>query len=117
SRLYRTVDEPLADRRLCADPADGRHRWAALPRVRDDLVGGHHDLAGRLADDDADDVRVSARRSARTGAWAALLGQRACFRRDPGSVRPQLAARIAVAIPRDAQPIGDAVTGFLPPQD
>ena len=60
SRLHSAVDEPLADRRLCADPADGRHRRPAVPRVRDDLVGGDHDFAWRFADDDADDVRVSA---------------------------------------------------------
>ena len=44
-RLYGAVDEPLADRRLCADPADGRHCRTAVPRVRDDLVGRDHDLA------------------------------------------------------------------------
>ena len=38
-RLHRAVDEPLADRGVRADPADGRHRRAAVPRVRDDAVG------------------------------------------------------------------------------
>ncbi len=60
SRVYGRFDEPIADRRLCADPADGRHCRAAVPRIRDDLVGGDPDFADRFADDDADDVRLSA---------------------------------------------------------
>src|SRR6266850_5694978 len=64
-RLHRAVDDPLSRRRLRADPADGGHRGAAVPRVRGDLVGGDHDLAGRLTDHDADDVRLFAGSAAR----------------------------------------------------
>ncbi len=38
-RLHRAVDEPVADRGVHPDPADGRHRRAAVPRVRGDAVG------------------------------------------------------------------------------
>ena len=43
-----------------------------------------------------------------------LSGQRACFRGDPEPVRPQLAPRIAMAIPRDAEPADDAMPWRLP---
>ena len=58
--LHRAVDEHLADRGVHPDPADGRHRRPPVPRIRHDAVDGDHDLAGRLADDDADDVRAAA---------------------------------------------------------
>ena len=58
SRLHRPLDEPFADRGVPADPADGRLRRAAVPRIRADAVDRDADLAGRFADDDADDVRA-----------------------------------------------------------
>ncbi len=60
-RLHRPVDEPVADRGVRPDPADGRHRRPALPRIRGDLVDRDPDLARGLADDDADDVRPPSR--------------------------------------------------------
>ncbi len=57
-RLHRAVDERLARRRLYPDPADGRHHRPAVPRIRDHVVGRDPCFAGRLADDDADDVRA-----------------------------------------------------------
>ncbi len=59
-RLHRAVDEPVADRGVHPDPADGRHRRAPVPRVRGDAVDRDPHLAGRLADDHADDVRAPA---------------------------------------------------------
>ena len=56
-RLHRAVDQHLAGRRVHPDPADGRDRRAAVPRVRGDALGRDRRLDGRLADDDADDVR------------------------------------------------------------
>ena len=52
------VDQPVADRRVPADPADGRHRRPAVSRVRRHPVAGHRGLAGDLADHHADDVRA-----------------------------------------------------------
>ena len=72
-RLHRAVDEPLADRGVHPDPADGRHRRPAVPRIRHDAVGRDPDLAGRLADDDADDVRPAARRTPRATARPASI--------------------------------------------
>ena len=59
-RLHRAVDEPVAHRRVHPDPADGRHRRAAVPRVRRHAVGGDPGVARRVADDDADDVLAAA---------------------------------------------------------
>ena len=70
-RLHRAVDEPVADRGVHPDPADGRHRRPAVPRVRGHAVGGDPGLAGGLADHHADDVRArccGTSRSASTGA-------------------------------------------------
>ena len=58
--VHRDVDEHLVDRGVHPDPADGRHRRPPVQGVRHDAVGGDPDLAGRLADDDADDVRPAA---------------------------------------------------------
>ena len=41
------------------DPADGRHRRPAVPRIRRHAVGRDPDLAGGVADHHADDVRAS----------------------------------------------------------
>ena len=72
-RVHRAVDEPVAGRGVPADPADGRHHRPAVPRVRDDDLDRHPDLAGAVADDDADDVRPPAARA--TGAAAQRLLQ------------------------------------------
>ena len=40
------------------DPADGRHRRPAVPRVRGHAVGRDRDLDGGVAHHDADDVRA-----------------------------------------------------------
>ena len=45
SRLHRAVDQPVADRGVPAAAADGQHRRPAVPRIRDDAVGGGDDLA------------------------------------------------------------------------
>ena len=58
SRIHRAVDQPVADRRVHSDPADGRHPRPAVPRIHPHAVARDHDLAGDLADDDADDVRA-----------------------------------------------------------
>ncbi len=56
-RLHGRLDEPLARRRLHPAPPDGRDGRPALPRVRGDAVGRRRRLAGRVAHDDAHDVR------------------------------------------------------------
>ena len=67
-RLHHPVADRLADRR--ADPAavHGRHRGAAVPRVRHHAERDHSDLGRRLADADADDVRAAAQAQARVRA-------------------------------------------------
>ena len=59
SRVHRAVDEPVADRRVHPDPADGRDRRPAVPRVRGHAVDRDPDLARGVADDHADDVRAA----------------------------------------------------------
>ena len=57
------------------------------------LVGRDPDLAGRLADDDADDVRLSAAPHRRApAARPALPGERARLRRDAALLRPHACA-------------------------
>ena len=60
SRIHGPCDEHFADRRIHTDPADGRHRRAAVSRICGHPVGGDPDIAGRVADDRADDVRAPA---------------------------------------------------------
>ena len=73
-RVHRAVHEPVAGRGVPADPADGRHRRPAVPRVRHDAVAGNHGVAGDFPDDHADDVRaVPAAPPAAGGAAAAHL--------------------------------------------
>ncbi len=74
-RLHRALHEPVADRGLPADHADGRHRRALLQRVRDRAVGRGADLARRLADGDADAVRQSRPAQARPQAGLAGSGR------------------------------------------
>ena len=56
-RLYRALDEHVADRRLHSDSADGRHRGQALPRVRRHAFGRDCRFAAGLADHHADALR------------------------------------------------------------
>ncbi len=63
-RLHGALDQPLAGRRVHPAALHGGAGRAAVPRVRGDAVGGGADLARHLADDDADDVRLAARRRA-----------------------------------------------------
>ena len=58
SRLHRRFDQPVADRGVRAAAFLRRHRRAPVHRIRADAVGRRHDLDGRFADDDADDVRA-----------------------------------------------------------
>ena len=107
-RLHRAVDEPVADRGVHPDPADGRHRRPAVPRVRGHAVGRDPDLAGRLADHDADDVRLSAATGQPSAARAALprrasASSTAMLRFYDRTLR--WALRHAAA--RDADPAGD----------
>ena len=57
-RIHRAVDQPVADRRVSADLADGRHPRPIVPRIHRDAVHGDPGLAGDFADHDADDVRA-----------------------------------------------------------
>ena len=59
-RLHHRLDHRLAARGVHPDPAHGRHRRAALPRVRRHAEHRHRRLGARLADADADDVRAPA---------------------------------------------------------
>ena len=78
-RLHRAVDEPVADRRVHPDPADGRHRRPLFQRVRHGAVDRHHDLAARVADDDADAVRRCSTCTGRTGQQALLRASERAF--------------------------------------
>ena len=57
-RLHRAVDQPVADRGVHSDPADGRHSRPAVPRIHHHAVARHPDLAGDFAHHHADDVRA-----------------------------------------------------------
>ena len=81
-RLHRAVDQPVADRGVPAAAADGQHRRPAVPRIRDDAVGGGDDLARRLADDDADDVLADPAAPGDRDPRTALSDHRARLRRD-----------------------------------
>ena len=76
-RLHAGVADRLADRR--ADPAalHGRRGRPAVPRVRDHAGGLDPDLAGRVADADADDGRAPAQAPARLRAGLVLPPDRA----------------------------------------
>ena len=102
-RLHRHFDQPLADRRVPADPADGRHRRPAVPRVRHHPVAGDPGVAGDLADHHADDVRAVAE----AGRPAASPKKRTLFDRaqalygaDPGVVAAPLGSGHAGAAGR-----------------
>ena len=57
-RLHGGLDQPVAGRGVSAAAADGRPGRPAVQRVHRHAVDGGADLDGRLADDDADDVRA-----------------------------------------------------------
>ncbi|MGY2845939.1 multidrug efflux pump subunit AcrB [Bradyrhizobium sp. USDA 4510] len=87
------------------DPADGRHRRAAVPRVRDGDLDLDPYLARGLAGDHADDVRRAAQ-ARRRQPWPALLGERALLRGD-AKFLPQNADRgVGASAVGDADPGG-----------
>ncbi len=68
NRLHGAFDQRFAGGRVHPHPADERHRGPVVPRIRRDAVRGDRRLAGRVADDDAHDVRPPAARSCRAEA-------------------------------------------------
>ena len=70
------LDQPVADRGVRAADLLRRHRRAAVQRIRADADGRGADLAGRLADDDADDVRAHPAARSRTSGMAASIARR-----------------------------------------
>src|SRR5207249_11141552 len=117
-RLHRIVDEPLVDRGLRADPADGRAGRAAVSRIRDDLIDRDPNIAGDLADHDADDVRLYRGSSAAAATLALVHRGRAILRRDAGRLRPHLAKRFAPPPSGAAAPAADGLPQRLsPPPD
>ena len=83
-RLHRRLDQRLAGRGVHSDPADGRDRRPAVPRIRGHAVGGDRRVAGRLADDHADDVRrAAASRTTDEQHGRLYRGERARLRLDP----------------------------------
>ena len=58
SRIHGAVDQPVPDRRIYSDTADGRHSRQAVPRIHRDALDRHTGLAGNFADNDTDDVRA-----------------------------------------------------------
>ena len=72
--LHRAVDEPVADCGVRSLPADRRHHRQAVSRIHRDTVDRHPDLAGDLADHDADDVLAAA--GAGSSASAPVAGAR-----------------------------------------
>jgi multidrug efflux pump len=87
-RIYRAVDEHLADRRLHPDPADGRHHRPDVPRIRDGDLDFDHNLACGLARYHADDVRGAAAQRFRRGPRMVLSNERALFRRHARRLSP-----------------------------
>src|SRR4029077_13961929 len=95
------------DRRLSTEFANGGYNRAFVPRVRDDLVGGDSDLAGRLADGNTDDVRLSARRPERICTRATVPSGRAILRRRAEPLRPNFAPSAAMPGRRHVEPVYD----------
>ncbi len=106
-RVHRLVDEPVADRGVRPDPLYGRARRSALPRIRDDPVGGDPDLARGVADHDADDVRLHPDPSSATAAFPLVCRQRAGVRGDAGLLRPHADAGPATLGDRLGYPRSD----------
>ena len=82
-RLHGAVDQPVADRRIHSDPADGRHSRPAVPRIHRDAVDRHPGLAGDFADHHADDVRAVPADAAARSRRSAAAG----FRAGPARLR------------------------------
>ena len=55
--IHGALDEHVAGGRVHPDPADGRHRGPAIPRICGDAEYCDCGVAAGVADDDADDVR------------------------------------------------------------
>ena len=92
SRLHRRFDHPVADRGVCAAALLRRHRRAPVHRILAHAHGRRADLHGRLADDDADDVRADpAARPGRTRAPLSSDGAR--LRRDARLLSIDIARR------------------------
>jgi Cu/Ag efflux pump CusA len=84
-------DQPLLSRRFYTGPTDGWDHRRAVPRIRYDIVDSDCDLACRLFDHNADDVRPSALGSPGYVAWATIPGRRAYLRRDAFALRRYIA--------------------------
>ena len=97
-RLHRRVHEPVADRGLHPDPADGRHRRPPVPRVRRHALDRHPDLDGGVADHHADDVRLRAAPAQRPPAGPLLPLERARLRR-PSALATATALRLVLRHP------------------
>jgi hypothetical protein len=74
-----------------------------------DLVGDDRDIVGRLADHDADDVRLLAASATRGWGQPPAPRRRARFCGDARLLRPLAASGIAMAGLGHARPVGDAV--------
>ena len=74
-RLHRAVDQPVADRGVRAAALLRRHRRSPVQRIRADAVGGGDDLAGGLADHDADDVRADPAAGEGSSAMGGSIGR------------------------------------------
>ena len=59
-RLHRALDQPVPDRGLHPDFADGRHSRPVVPRIHRDAVDRHSGVVGDFPDHHADDVRAVA---------------------------------------------------------
>jgi hypothetical protein len=127
-RLHGAVDEPVADRRLHPHPGDGRHRRAAVPRVRGHAVGGDPGVDGDLPHRHADDVRAPLRRrppEAERGRFDRLVGgwldgMAGGYRRSLGwaLARPWLVlAVLAATIGSNVYLYNTIPKGFFPQQD
>ena len=90
SRLHRAVHQRFAGGGVHPDFADGRHRRPLVPRIRRRAVHGHSRLAGRFADDDADDVFAPAPASPTGRARKNLSLQRKDFYRLLGAYERSL---------------------------
>ena len=84
----------------------GGHRRAPVHRIRAHAVGGGHDLDGRLADDDADDVRAHPAARASGRARAPLSSHGASLRRDARVLSIDVARRASSSRDRGVVALG-----------
>ena len=98
-RLHRAVDEPVADRGVHPDPADGRHRRPLFREFAVTLSVAILISLVRVADDDADDVLAPAAAGTASGAHGRLFAlERARLRRAAPRLRAKpRAGRCATA--------------------